>query len=114
MELSSYRAAAVQAGKQPSYGKRQALIPDGLCCPTERFRQAKKLEQPFDSLQTLKEDHGNALKVISLDPQDVVNRRFKTLEMIKSWEVELRVMQQNETRKPRGQPKSWDADPTLC
>ena len=92
-ESSHYREAAVQAGKQPSYGKRNQLVPDGLHSPLDHLEASKKLSHPFDSLQVLKADHRRALDAIKSNPQDLINRRFESLDMIKKWESDLRVPQ---------------------
>ena len=59
---SRYRMHATEAGSQPSFGKRKQLIEDELCDPCEHFRRAKKMERPFDSMQSLKEDHAGAIE----------------------------------------------------
>ena len=108
-ESSAYRLAAVQSGKQPSYGKRQQLIPDGLQSAADHLERAKKLEHPFNSLQALKEDHRKALESIKADPQKVINGRFESLEMIKAWELSLRHKQSAENSKA-----SWTAKKLGC
>ena len=47
VESNAYRLAAVEAGRQPSYGKRNPLIPDGLLSPERHMEVAKKLHHPF-------------------------------------------------------------------
>ena len=86
---SSYRQAAVQAGSQPSYGKRTQLIPDGLNDPLEHLSRAKRVPHPFDSLSSLKVDHEEAIKKISHSYQRVINQRFSCLDMIRKWKKEL-------------------------
>ena len=88
-EVNHYRLAAVQAAKQPSYGKRLQLIRDGLESPEKHMSQAKRLEHPFDSLSTLKEDHRKAVDQISKDPRDLIARRFECLDRLKSWAKDL-------------------------
>ena len=57
VETSSLRAAAVESGRQPSFGKRRQLIPDGLSNPREHLKRALELEHPFDNISAVKEDH---------------------------------------------------------
>ena len=55
------RLSMLESGKQPGYGKRTQLIPDGLQCAKEHLRQAMELEHPFGTMESLKEDHARAL-----------------------------------------------------
>ena len=91
-ETGLYRKAAVEAGKQPSYGKRLQLIPDGLCCPQKHLEAAKRLQHPFDSLAAHKVDHEAALKEFS-SPNELIARRFQSLDRLKLWEKELQSRQ---------------------
>ena len=92
-ESNSYRLAAVQAAKQPSYGKRLQLIPDGLEDPRKHLNLAKQLEHPFNSLSTLKEDHKKVISQLSKCPQQIVAKRFESLDKLKAWAEELKVKQ---------------------
>ena len=92
-EKEPYRKAAVEAGKQPSYGKRLQLIPDGLSSPLEHLEAAKQLQHPFDSLAAHKADHARAVALLSSSPQELVARRFEALERLRTWERELRSQQ---------------------
>ena len=103
-EVNPYRLAAVQAGKQPSYGKRAQLIPDGLGSPIDHLSLAKKAEHPFDSLSVLKEDHRRALQALAADPQRVVADRFTSLDKLRQWSSELSRAQRNENAQA-----SWTA-----
>ena len=86
---STYRQSAVQAGSQPSYGKRTQLIADGLNDPQRHLAKAKSLEHPFDSISALKPDHAKALAKLSGDQQQLINLRFSHLDMIRKWKHEL-------------------------
>eukprot|EP00435_Cladocopium_sp_Y103_P056202 s371_g18.t2 len=55
------RRTAVQAARQPGYGKRVQLIPDGLNDPLQHMERALKLDHPFNAEAVLKTDHHNAL-----------------------------------------------------
>ena len=57
VETGPLRAAAVESGRQPSFGKRRQLIPDGLQNPREHLKRALELSHPFDSISSVKEDH---------------------------------------------------------
>ena len=92
-ETEPYRRAAVEAGKQPSYGKRLQLIPDGLASPERHLAEAKRLQHPFDSLATHKADHSSAVKHLATSPEELVARRFESLERLRLWERELRNQQ---------------------
>lgn len=86
---STYRQAAVQAGSQPSYGKRTQLIADGLNDPRGHLMKAKSLQHPFDSISALKSDHAKALAKLAGDQQQLINQRFSHLDMIRKWKQEL-------------------------
>ena len=103
-EKEPYRKAAVEAGKQPSYGKRLQLIPDGLSSPLDHLEAAKQLQHPFDSLATHKADHAKAVALFSSSPQELVARRFEALERLRTWERELRSQQVRENKRA-----SWTA-----
>ena len=105
---SAYRTAAVQAAKQPSYGKRTQLIPDGMLDPSKHLSEAKRLSHPFDSLSVLKQDHLDALKKLR-DPQSLIAGRFESLDMLKSWVADFRYQQMAENRKA-----SWTARKLGC
>eukprot|EP00435_Cladocopium_sp_Y103_P060943 s2085_g22.t1 len=102
-EVNPYRIAAVEAGKQPSYGKRTQLIPDGLQSPHAHLAQAKMLEHPFDSVSALKPDHAAAIEALS-DQREVIARRFEALDRLKAWRKELSRKQHYANRRA-----SWTA-----
>ena len=52
---------AVGSSRQPGFGRRQQLIPDGLDDPVRHLKLASHLEHPFQAKGTLKEDHRAAL-----------------------------------------------------
>ena len=51
------RLVAIQAAKQPGYGKRIQLIPDGMKNPCLHLEKALELDHPFDHDTVLKPDH---------------------------------------------------------
>ena len=77
------RQTAIQSGKQPSYGKRVQLIPDGLNDPELHLNRALELVHPFDSFDSLKRDHQEALDYMSSLRMSLPKRRLKTLGEIK-------------------------------
>ena len=98
-----YRIHAVEAGSQPSFGKRTQLIADGLCDPAEHLRLAKGLDHPFDSLKSLKPEHASAIAEF-VDVQSLISRRMDALHMIKTWANDLREEQSQVNRSA-----SWTA-----
>ena len=104
VEKNPYREAAVQAGKQPSYGKRLHLIADGLQSPEEHLRRAKELEHPFDSLSVLKKDHRRIIELLGSSPQEVISDRFQALDRLVSMQKESAGQQTKENRRA-----SWTA-----
>eukprot|EP00435_Cladocopium_sp_Y103_P071893 s30_g38.t1 len=78
-EESYNRKVTIQAAKQPGYGKRVQLIPDGTNDPRLHLEQALKLEHPFSSETTLKPDHAEALSSMSKVSSFQTRRRLQTL-----------------------------------
>ena len=79
VEENRPRAVVVESGKQPSYGKRIQLIPDGLNNPEEHLRVAMRLQHPFNLEGSLKEDHRIALESASEIPSEADRERLETL-----------------------------------
>ena len=77
------RQTAIQSGKQPSYGKRVQLIPDGLNDPELHLNRALELVHPFDSFDSLKRDHQEALDYMTSLRMSLPKHRLKTLGEIK-------------------------------
>eukprot|EP00435_Cladocopium_sp_Y103_P073420 s164_g43.t1 len=92
-ETNLYRKASVQSGKQPSYGKRTQLIPDGLSSPEAHLAAAKLLAHPFDSLEAHKVDHAESVRQLTTNPTELIARRFESLDRLIQWERELRSQQ---------------------
>ena len=63
-ESSYSRLSMLEAGRQPSYGKRQQLIPDGLNSTLLHLREARELVHPFNETQSLKPDHVSSLRLM--------------------------------------------------
>ena len=98
---SSFRRQAVEAAKQPSYGKRAQLIPDGH---NNHLELAKTLAHPFDSMSSLKEDHAKAISGLRKSPSDLIASRFRTVDMLRQWEAECRSPQMRANKSA-----SWTA-----
>eukprot|EP00435_Cladocopium_sp_Y103_P046884 s338_g13.t1 len=73
------RLVVTQAARQPGYGKRVQLIPDGENDPIRHLEKAIQLEHPFSNESVLKEEHRSVLarvgKVSSLE----IKRKLQTL-----------------------------------
>eukprot|EP00435_Cladocopium_sp_Y103_P063804 s675_g25.t1 len=69
----------LEAGKQPSYGKRQQLIPDGLCSIREHLEQALRLAHPFNAMESLKKDHQVAIEEQVRSERDMNELRLRVL-----------------------------------
>ena len=57
VESTTLRSSAVEAGRQPSFGKRTQMIRDGINDPLRHLKEAMGLKHPFDSTSSVKEDH---------------------------------------------------------
>lgn len=80
-EVDRSRREALQAGKQPSFGKRLQLIPDGLRDPKKHLDLAKQLTHPFDGEDSIKEDHRESINFIkNHSDEEVIRYRLKMLQ----------------------------------
>ena len=73
------RLNMLESGKQPGYGKRNQLIPDGLNCTKQHLNQALKLEHPFNSMMSLKWDHAEVLQDQITCPRITNEHRLRVL-----------------------------------
>ena len=73
------RRTAMQAARQPGYGKRVQLIPDGINDPRLHMEAAMRLQHPFDADCALKEDHQKALNEMPAVEASAVRNRMTTL-----------------------------------
>ena len=101
---SKYRLAAVESGRQPSYGKRTSLIPDGLNSPNHHFDLARTLKHPFLEEQIVKADHKVAIEVMKSKGASISGWRLKQLAKIKSLVASLKEDQLRENERA-----SWTA-----
>eukprot|EP00435_Cladocopium_sp_Y103_P062053 s206_g23.t1 len=94
------RVTTLEAGKQPSYGKRQQLIPDGLNSIREHLEKALRLPHPFNTMESLKEDHRKALEAQVLSGKDMNELRLKVLADWRqlSGSLDIKSMQQEHDR----------------
>ena len=98
VESNPYHLAAVEAGRQPSYGKRNALIPDGLNCPYRHIEIARGLKHPFQEEQVIKDDHRSAAQSLRSKRFSISEWRLKQLSRIESL-VESSKLQQGQENK---------------
>ena len=82
-EDNAYRLSAVESSRQPSYGKRVQLIPDGLNCPEEHLKRAKLLKHPFDGEFSIKKDHEEAVDFLKKRRGAVDSFRLKQLAQLR-------------------------------
>ena len=78
-EILANRMATLESGRQPSYGKRQQLIPDGLNSVREHLERAMRLDHPFNTTESLKADHHEALSAQILSEKDMNELRLRVL-----------------------------------
>ena len=103
-ESNAYRLSAVEAGRQPSYGKRAQLIPDGLNDPGQHIARAKTLGHPFHSSKSLKEDHRSAIEHSRSHHSSLTKKRLAELSRLKSLDRELCAEQKRDNERA-----SWTA-----
>lgn len=85
VEQLPFRLAAVESGRQPSYGKRTQLIPDDLNSAKSHFRESLKIRHPFGGDSSIKEDH---VRAISWQDQSSVVNNTRRLRIL----AELRIL----------------------
>ena len=78
------RSVAIHAAKQPGYGKRVQLIPDGLQDPNSHLEAALRLEHPFNRDNILKAERRGAIKDMTTLVTQVLQRRLRTLGEFKA------------------------------
>ena len=97
VETGKYRLEAVQSGKQPSYGGRQQLIPDGLQDGRKHLELAKKLQHPFFGVSSLKDDHKEVVqKILTTKAAELVAYRVKKLKDLEALVSECEAAQMAE------------------
>ena len=80
------RQNALGSGRQPSFGKRTQLIPDGINSPLKHLAKAKQLVHPFDEDSSLKAIHRECLRVEAElgDPRPTRESLLRQLSLWKS------------------------------
>ena len=73
------RMVVTQAARQPGYGKRIQLVPDGENDPVRHLEKALLLDHPFSKETVLKEDHVLVLSKAARVPSLELKRRLQTL-----------------------------------
>ena len=79
VETKVSRLNMLESGKQPGYGKRTQLIPNGLQSTKKHVQEALKLIHPFTTLVSLKDDHQAALENQRDSWKDTIQDRLKVL-----------------------------------
>ena len=113
-ESAPPRAQAVEAAKQPSFGKRQQLIPNGLNDAAAHLQQACKLQHPFSSMATLKTDHQESLKALAGNPSTLVRYRLEQLAKVRKLKVELAAEQRRANAKAAWTAQRLSTKPNTC
>ena len=112
---SKYRREAIAAAKQPSYGKRAQLIPDGLGNPRRHLERARQLEHPFSSQECLKEDHAKAIEFLKQDGRTSVNvHRLRILAELKGRVASLSTVQDKENARASWTARKLGLKPKTC
>eukprot|EP00435_Cladocopium_sp_Y103_P020951 s4039_g5.t1 len=78
------RSTAIQAARQPGYGKRVQLIADGLHDLFRHVERALQLRHPFNEENALKSDHQDALDGMATVEVMAVKHRMRVLGQWKS------------------------------
>lgn len=79
-----YRLEAVESAKQPSFGKRTQMIPDGLNCPKRHLELAKGLPHPFDGEVSLSERHKECLERLQGNLESLNKSRLRSLSDLRN------------------------------
>lgn len=86
---------ALGSGRQPSFGKRRQLIPDGINHPLRHLEEASKLTHPFDEESEVK-----AMRRES-EMDDPVKVRTALLEKLRTWSIDPEVRKRDGELKTR-------------
>ena len=108
-EGRTYRRDAVAAGKQPSYGKRVQLIPDGMHCPRRHLEIAKTLPHPFSSLEPLKSDHHRVVEILKREGKQIIKQRLEALH-----DLEVRAETLRQRQQAANRDAAWTAKKLGC
>ncbi len=84
------RQNALSSGRQPSFGKRTQLVPDGINHPMKHLDAAKGLTHPFDEDVSLKTIHRECLKE-EIKLEDPRQRREALLRQLSLWKADPEV-----------------------
>lgn len=94
-----YRLEAVESAKQPSFGKRTQMIPDGLNCPRRHLEIAKGLDHPFDGEISLSDRHQDCLDKLQGNLEKLNKSRLKSLAELRSLVKSCKAEQTKVNRK---------------
>ncbi len=84
VESKFHREAGVNSGRQPGYGKRTPLVPDGLNDPISHMKEALSLTHPFLDSQSLKAIHRDVLSAAS--PVEAI-RKADMISALARWKA---------------------------
>ena len=104
----------MEAAKQPSFGKRQQLIPNGLNDAAAHFKQACKLQHPFSSMATLKADHQESLRALEENPSTLVRYRLEQLARVRKLKSELTAEQRRANASAAWTARKLSIRPNTC
>ena len=114
VESTTLRSSAVEAGRQPSFGKRTQMIGDGINDPLRHLKEAMGLKHPFDSTSSVKEDHVRNT-VWERDQADPNRERLALLNALESLsrdpEVIRRGLRAQKGEQLHFQKDRWEAEP---
>ena len=113
-EVSKYRREAIQSGRQPSYGGRTQLIPDGLNDPEKHLRRAKELRHPFESMEALKNSHEACLKELATKGPKINEYRLSVLENLRKEKKEMEWIQSRQNSKAAWTAKALGCKPNTA
>ena len=82
-EAAVNRLRTLEAGKQPSFGKRSQILPDGINDPERHLAEALQLDHPFNTASSLKQDHKEILESLNSSHLSRVKERLTVLQ---AWE----------------------------
>ena len=114
VESTRSRAQAVEAAKQPSFGKRQQLIPNGLNDARLHLCQARRLKHPFSTMETLKKDHLECLDALREEPAALTRFRLEQLARVRKIKAELEAEQASANASAAWTAKKLSVRPNTC
>ncbi len=103
VESLANRLAALEAGRQPGYGKKFPLIDKGLHDPEKHLREAVRLKHPFNTNDTLKQDHKRVLDIFKATAMENNTRRLRALADLRILAKAKELADRNEVMRKKTQ-----------